>query len=178
MRRCEGELARGVSSPERGAPARRTRVENLFHSSWVARESRPGFDTVAETSEFPDHLGQHVVGPAALMTAGPRSSDVNTFVQNLPDETAEPMGNGADGLRVSKANDQPTVHQLKDTAFGLHRSVGGLVEQAAHLTITFRGSMTSYPPPRFPHRLDMSRPTTRGAWRAVTSYRRSGRLRQ
>jgi hypothetical protein len=35
-------------------------------------------------------------------------------VQNLPDQTTEPVGDGTDGLRVSKARDEPAVHDRKD----------------------------------------------------------------
>ena len=48
------------------------------------------------------------------------------------------MRNRADGLRVSQADDQPAIHELKDTAFGLDGGIRGLIEQAAHLPIAVR----------------------------------------
>ena len=38
------------------------------------------------------------------------------------------MGDGPNRLGVSEADDQPPIHELKDTAFGLHRGVRRLIE--------------------------------------------------
>jgi hypothetical protein len=51
------------------------------------------------------------------------------------------MRDGTDRLGVSKADHEPTIHELKDTAFGLHCGIGGLIEQAAHVPIAVRGSV-------------------------------------
>jgi len=59
----------------------------------------------------------------------------------LNDPRCPPRGNPeavsgrADRLRVSEPNDQASIHELKDTAFRLHRGVGGLIEESAHLPI-------------------------------------------
>lgn len=45
---------------------------------------------------------------------------------------------GPNRLGVPEADDEPSIHQLKDTAFGLHRSVCGLIEEATHLPIAVR----------------------------------------
>ena len=62
----------------------------------------------------------------------------DALVQNLPDQTTQPMGNGPDGLRVPEARHQTSVGQLEDTAFGLDRRVGRLIEQASHLPVALR----------------------------------------
>ena len=38
------------------------------------------------------------------------------------------MRDGTDRLGVSQADHEPAIHELKDTAFRLHRGVGGLIE--------------------------------------------------
>jgi hypothetical protein len=43
------------------------------------------------------------------------------------------MRHCADGLCVSEARNAPSIHELKDTAFGLHRGVHRVIEEAAHL---------------------------------------------
>ena len=75
------------------------------------------------------------------MTAGPAFLVGDAVVQDLPHETTEPMGDRADRLRVSETDDQPSIHELKDTAFGLHRGIRRLIEQAAHLPVAVRRSM-------------------------------------
>ena len=66
----------------------------------------------------------------------------NALVQNLPDQTTEPVGDGTDGLRVSKARDEPAVDDRKDRPLRLHRGVGGLIQHAAHLSIAFGAAVT------------------------------------
>ena len=62
-------------------------------------------------------------------------------MQDLPDQPTEPVRNRADRLGVSEPDDQASIHELKDTAFGLHRGVGRLIEEAAHLPIAVRRSV-------------------------------------
>src|SRR5262245_53513943 len=52
------------------------------------------------------------------------------------------MGDGTDGLRVSKARDEPAVHDRKDRPLRLHRGVSGLIQDAAHLSIAFGAAVT------------------------------------
>jgi hypothetical protein len=61
----------------------------------------------------------------------------NALVQNLPDQTTEPVDDGPDGLSVSKARDEPAIHDGEDGALRLHRGVGGLIQDASHLSISF-----------------------------------------
>src|SRR5215470_16977927 len=52
------------------------------------------------------------------------------------------MGNGTDGLIVTQARHEATIHNLENAPFGFDRSIGGLVEKTPHLSVTFRGAMT------------------------------------
>ena len=59
----------------------------------------------------------------------------DALVQDFPHEATEPVGNGADGLRVSQAHDQSTIHQLEDAALGLDGSIRRLIEESAPVPI-------------------------------------------
>jgi len=48
------------------------------------------------------------------------------------------MGNYPDGLIMSHAWYVAAIHDLEDASFGLHRGVGTLIEQSAHLAVTLR----------------------------------------
>jgi hypothetical protein len=63
-------------------------------------------------------------------------------VQDLPDQSTQPVGDGADGLGMSEARHEPTIHHGEDGAPGLDGGIGGLVEDAAHLAIAFRAPVT------------------------------------
>ena len=52
------------------------------------------------------------------------------------------MGDGPNRLGVSESDDQPPIHELKDTAFGFHGGICRLIEQPPHLAIAVRRSMT------------------------------------
>ena len=95
-------------------------------------------DAIAEISEFADHLG----GASLRSLFGDGGAPFlvgHAFVQNLPDEPAEPVGNRANGLRVTEAHDKATIHQLEDAALGLDRGIRRLIEEPAHLPIAIRG---------------------------------------
>src|SRR5262252_9677934 len=59
------------------------------------------------------------------------------------------MGNGTDGLIVTQARHEATIHNLENAPFGFDRSIGGLVEKTPHLSVTFRGAMTGRLPRTF-----------------------------
>ena len=65
----------------------------------------------------------------------------DTIVQNLPHETANPVRDRSDRLGVSQPHDEPSIEELKDAAFGLHRGVRGLIEEPTHLSVAVRGSV-------------------------------------
>ena len=129
-----------LANPSKTRPVRlllgSTRVENLSRSCRAARWIWDRFDAIAETSQFTDHLARaHLLrlftdGGAAFFIA-------DALVEQLPNQTAQAMGDGADRLGVAEARDQATVHDVEDRPFRLHRGVGGLVEDASHLPIAF-----------------------------------------
>jgi hypothetical protein len=51
------------------------------------------------------------------------------------------MGNGPDGLIVPQAGRKAAIHDLEDASFGLDRSVGTLIENAAHMATALRGAV-------------------------------------
>ena len=64
-------------------------------------------------------------------------------MQNDPDQVAQPMGDGADGLIVSQARHQSAIDDLENGSFRLDRSVSTLIENAPHMAVTFRGAVAS-----------------------------------
>src|SRR5262245_46900216 len=98
------------------------------------------FDVIPQASEVPDHslcptsLGSFVHRRASFFVT-------HTLVQNLPNESAQSVGDDADRLLGSKAQDVPTIQCLKDAARGFHGGIGRLVEKTPHLTISLRRSM-------------------------------------
>ena len=95
------------------------------------------FDTIPERSKFPDHLGGASLRPM-LRHRWPAFVIRDAVVEDLPDQATEPMRNRTDRLRVSEPDDQTPIHELKDTAFGLHRRIGGLIQEAPQLSIAVR----------------------------------------
>src|SRR4051794_40905394 len=107
----------------------------------VARRSRAKFDAVAETPQFADHLARsHLLRLVA--DSRPALLVADALVQNLPDQTTEPVGDSSDGLSVPKARDEPTIHNGEDGALRLHRGVGGLIQDASHLPVAFGTAVT------------------------------------
>ncbi|HUF19204.1 MAG TPA: hypothetical protein VMP00_00465 [Burkholderiales bacterium] len=91
--------------------------------------SREKFDAIAETSQFADHLarsdlgGRGADGQSSLLVA-------HALVQDLPDQSTEPVGDGANGLRMAKPGDEPKIHDREDGALRLDRGVGRLIQDA------------------------------------------------
>jgi hypothetical protein len=54
----------------------------------------------------------------------------DAVVEDLPDETTEPMRDRADRLRVSETDDETPIHDLKDAALRLDGGIGGLIQEA------------------------------------------------
>jgi hypothetical protein len=48
-----------------------------------------------------------------------------------PEEQYQPMGHGANRLRMAKSGDEPAIHHSEDGASGFHRGVRGLIEDDA-----------------------------------------------
>ena len=78
---------------------------------------------ITERSQFADHLTRphflclHADGRTAFFVP-------NALVQNLPDQTTEPMGDGPDGLSVSQARDEPAVHDRENRPLRCNRGIG------------------------------------------------------
>src|SRR5215472_11572367 len=120
----------------RGPTALEDRVENA-PSRWSNRLRIRQFDLIAETPEFPDHscrsaqLGFLANRWATLLVA-------DSLVQDLPDQTAEPMGNHSDGLIMPQTRHIATMENFEDAPFVLDRRVGGLIENAPHGAVALR----------------------------------------
>jgi hypothetical protein len=95
--------------------SRASRVENLSRSRRVARWSRRQFDAIAETSQFADHLARsHLFG---LFADGwPAFLVPDALVENLPDQPAQPVGDGADRLGVPPRGTLPSAGSLERSA--------------------------------------------------------------
>src|ERR1700730_10366260 len=99
-----------------------TRVENRSHSCRAARGSRKPVDVIAETAQFADHLARpHLLrffadGWSAFLIA-------NALVKNLPNQTTQPVGDGATGLRMPEARDESSIHDREDRPLGLHGGI-------------------------------------------------------
>ena len=137
--RSFGEDQRSVHRHEALTP--RTRVENLSRSWQSAPGTGDGFDPVAETSEFADHLCGAALG-ARFGHRWPTLLVYDAVVEELPDQPTETVRDGADCLCMSESDDEAPIHEFKDTAFGLDRGVCSLIEEAAHLPIPVRRSAT------------------------------------
>jgi hypothetical protein len=59
------------------------------------------------------------------------------FMQDLPNDTTEPMGNGPDDGLIAEAGHQTAEHSLKMTAFPGNRSVRGLVQYSTQVLLPF-----------------------------------------
>src|SRR4029077_5153346 len=64
------------------------------------------------------------------------------LVKNLPNQTTEPVSNGADGLPVPEPRDKPAIDDREDGALGLHGGVRGLIQDASHLPVALRAAVT------------------------------------
>ncbi|HZD95567.1 MAG TPA: hypothetical protein VE133_14990, partial [Candidatus Sulfotelmatobacter sp.] len=58
-------------------------------------------------------------------------------MQDLPNQTAEPMGDGPDGGLIAQPGQQTPEHHLKVAAFLLDGSVRRLVEYSPQIFIAF-----------------------------------------
>src|SRR5246127_1081027 len=90
---------------------------------------------IAEATKFPNHSCR---AAALRFLAHRRASFLVTdpLVQNDPNQSTEPMCDCSDGLPVSQARYQPTIHNLEDASFLLNRGISCLVEDPSHVTVT------------------------------------------
>jgi hypothetical protein len=59
-------------------------------------------------------------------------------VQNLPDQPANPMRDGPDGLLVFQAHLQTAKHYFEYASFHFYRGVGSLIQNAPHGAVALR----------------------------------------
>src|SRR6266576_3688847 len=84
-------------------------------------------DLIAElTKGSRQQLGALFLFPRAYFAA--LLDESHPFMQDLPNDATEPMGNGPDGGLIAEAGHQTAEHNLKMTAFLGDRSVRGLVQ--------------------------------------------------
>ena len=104
------------------------------HSS-VARLNTQRLYFIAEATKFSNHacrassLRLLAYGRASFLVTDP-------LVQNDPNQSTEPMRNCSDGLPVSQARYQPTIHKLEDASFLLDCGISRLVKDPSHVTVT------------------------------------------
>jgi len=63
--------------------------------------------------------------------------EARAFMQHVPDDPAESVGDGLYGFDISQPDDQPTEQGLQVAPFLVHAGLRGLAEQAAHEAIPF-----------------------------------------
>ena len=85
------------------------------------------FDSIAQTSELPNH------SPCALILGLFGDCRTPFFVrgslmQDQPDQTTLSMCNDADGLIMSKARDATAIDNIEDASFYFYGGVGSLIE--------------------------------------------------
>jgi len=95
------------------------------------------FNLVAEAAKVADKFAGALAyylrnGPFATLFIS------HTFVQDLPCDTAHPMGDRPDRFEVSDPPCQAPVQNLEDAALGLNGGVCGLTQNVPHLPVAFR----------------------------------------
>src|SRR4029077_11086420 len=94
-------------------------------------------NTITEFSQFSDHAS----GAVALGFDADRRSTffvVYALVQNLPDQSAEAMGNRPDGLLIGEPCPQTAKRPLKHAAFRLYRRMCRLIQEPPQVAVAFR----------------------------------------
>jgi hypothetical protein len=100
-----------------------------------------GFDSIAKVPKFADH-SISAMSSCFCTHRGTSLFVTHTAMENDPDEAAKPMGNGPDRLIVSQARYQSAIEDLENGSFRLGRGVGSLIQNAPHVAITLRGTVT------------------------------------
>jgi hypothetical protein len=69
------------------------------------------------------------------VTLGSLLDVVNLLMQDLPNQSAQAVGDGPKGLLITEPWQQTAEHHLKMAAFGLHRGLRCLGQYAADIFI-------------------------------------------
>src|SRR5713101_3808790 len=98
------------------------------------------FHSIAEAAKFPNHS---ISAPASglCVHCGASFFVTHTLVQNDPNQTTKPMGNGTDGLIVSQARHKSGIDDLENGSFRLGCGVRTLIENAPHMTVALWGAV-------------------------------------
>ncbi len=95
-------------------------------------------DLIAQSAKTArQSLGALAFGPGRGFAAG--LHEAHSLMQNLPDQTAQAVGNGPDRALVAETRQQTTEHGLEMAAVFLDRGVGRLIENAAQVAVAFGG---------------------------------------
>src|SRR5215510_5254164 len=122
---------------ETGIEPATSRVENLSPSQRNACLVRLGFNAVAETTQFSNHLS----GPAFRLCtthSGTAFFITDSLMENHPDETTQTVCNGSNCLSMAEARHQTPIKKLKDTSLRFDGRMRRLIQKPLHLSVTFR----------------------------------------
>ena len=87
-------------------------------------------DAITESAELSDHA-RRPVSCGAVIERRTVFFIASPVVQDLPDQSTQPVSDEPNRLRVAQARDMATIEELKEAALVFDHSVGGLIEQAA-----------------------------------------------
>src|ERR1039457_6845276 len=104
-----------------------TRANNPTRTCPSDRRKGSAFHAIAELLEFPDHA----CGPCAFGLGTHRRTPflvADPLMEDQPEQLAEPMGDGPDGLFVSQPRQQAMKCHFKYASFDLDRGLSCLVQ--------------------------------------------------
>ena len=96
-------------------------------------------DFVAELAQYPRQHSSPLLFGLRIRFATLLDKP-HPVMQDLPDETAETMGNGPDGGLIAQAGQQTPEQRLKVTAFFADSGMRRLVQHPQQILVTFRGA--------------------------------------
>jgi hypothetical protein len=74
-----------------------------------------------DSRDFAVHGSSCALAPSSFFADGwPAFLVPNAFVEDLPNQTTQPVGDGADRMGVAEARDEPAIHDREDRTLGLH----------------------------------------------------------
>src|ERR1700757_596897 len=109
----------------------------LGRKSRLSRRTFYGFDSIAESSECPNHSCRAAL-PGFLRHCRAAFFVAHAVMQDYPNQATEAVRNDADGFVMSQTGYQTAVQDFKDTSFVLHGSIRCLIEKSAHLAVALR----------------------------------------
>src|SRR5262245_17424045 len=122
---------------ETGIEPATSRVENLSPSQRNTCLVRLGFNAVAKTTQFSNHLS----GPTLRLCtthSGTTFFITDSLMKKHPDETTQTVCNGSNCLSMAEPRDKPPIKKLKDTALRFDSRMRSLIQETPHLPVAFR----------------------------------------